>query len=105
IDITDVVRRTVESHATPSLAERLSIGGFRNTHHDTLSILHVPRDTSVRAAKVAQVGEQTAPPPRHVAVYFRHSGIPRRRTLVIDAVSPATGATKIGKGRHLVLRS
>ena len=36
IDIADVVRRTVESRATPSLPERLRIGGLRNTHDDSL---------------------------------------------------------------------
>ena len=36
VDIADVVRRTVESRATPSLPERLRIGGLRNTHDDAL---------------------------------------------------------------------
>ena len=36
IDVADVVRRTVESRATPSLPERLRIGSLRNTHDDAL---------------------------------------------------------------------
>ena len=55
IDIADVVRRTVESRATPSLPERLRIGSLRNTHDDSLSILHVPCDTAVWSAKCAEV--------------------------------------------------
>src|SRR6516165_8398562 len=104
IDITDVVRRTVESRATPSLPERLRIGGLRNTHDDALGIFHVPRDAAVRSAKRAQVGEHTASPQRSVPVSIRESRIACRPALVIHAVPPATGATKIGKGRYLVLR-
>ena len=104
VDIADVVRRTVKRRATPSLPERLRIGGLRNSHDDALSILHVPCDAAVWSAKCAEVGEQTAPPQRSVPVSIRHSGISCRPALIIDAVSPATGATKIGKGRHLVLR-
>src|SRR5262245_25691540 len=104
IDITDVMRRTVESRATPSLAERLRIGGLRNTHDNTLGILHVPRDTAVGSAKRAQVGEHTASPQRSVPVPVREPGIACRPALVINAISPAARATKIWKGRHLVLR-
>src|SRR6516165_12816846 len=62
VDKADVVRRTVESRATPSLAERLRIGGLRNTDDDSLSILYVPCDTAVRSSKCAEVGEQTVSP-------------------------------------------
>src|SRR6266496_1231688 len=104
VDIADVVRRTVESRATPSLPERLSIGGLRNTHDDALSILHVPGDTAVRSAKRAEVGEQAASPQRSVPIPIRQPGITCRPAQVIDAISPATSASKIGKSRHLVLR-
>ena len=55
IDIADVVRRTIESCATPSLPERLRISGLRNTHDDALGILHVPRDTTVWSAEGVEV--------------------------------------------------
>src|SRR4030095_4672582 len=105
VDKADVVRRTVKSRATPSLSERLRIGGLRNTNDDALSILYVPCDAAVGSAKGAQVSEHTASPQRSVPVSIREPGIACRPALVIDAVSPATGATKIGKGRYLVLRS
>src|SRR4029077_20322768 len=104
VNIADVVRRTVESRATPSLSERLRIGRLRNTHDDALSILHVPSDTAVRSAKRAEVGEQAASPQRSVPVPIRQPGITCRPAQVIDAVSPAARASKIGKSRHLVLR-
>src|SRR5262249_1569447 len=104
VDIADVVRRTVERRATPSLPERLRVGGLRNTHDDALSILYVPCDTAVRSPKCAEVGEYTASPQRSVPVSIRESGIACRPALVVDAISPATRATKIGKGRHRVLR-
>src|SRR5215472_6858040 len=94
VDIADVVRRTVESRATPSFPERLRIGGLRNTHDDALSIFNVPCDTAVWSAERAEIGEQTASPQRSVPVSIREPGISCRPTLVIDAVSPATGATK-----------
>src|SRR4029079_6941964 len=62
VDKADVVRRTVESRATPSLPERLGIGGLRNTHDDALGILHIPCDTAVRSPKCAQISEETASP-------------------------------------------
>src|ERR1051326_3186025 len=105
IDEADVVRRTVESRATPRLPERLRIGGLRDTHDDALSILHIPRDTAVWSAKCAEVGKQTVSPQRSVPVPIWESGIACRPALVIDAVSSATRATKVGKDRHLVLRS
>ena len=98
IDIADVVRRTVESRATPSLPERLRIGGLRNTHDDALSILHVPCDTAVWSAKCAEVGEQTASPQRSVPVPIRQPGIACRPALVIDAVSAVTRSTKRREG-------
>src|SRR5215467_12989548 len=98
VDVADVVRRTVERRATPSLPERLRIGGLRNTHDDALSILYVPCDAAVRSAERAQVGEKTASPQGSVPVSVQEPGIACRPALVIDAVSPATGATKIGKG-------
>ena len=42
IDIADVVRRTVESRATPALAERLRRRSLGNTHDDSRGIFHVP---------------------------------------------------------------
>src|SRR5262249_8477660 len=87
-----------------SLSERLRIGGLRDTNDDSRGILHVPRDTAVRSAKRAEGGERTASPQCSVPVPIRQSGIACPPTLVIDAVFPATFATKIGKRRHLVLR-
>src|ERR1700757_3457134 len=98
VDIADVVRRTVESRATPSLAQRLRIGGLRDTDDDVLSVLHVPRDAAVWSAECAEVGEQAVSPQRSVPVSIRQSGIACRPAQVIDAVSAATCSTKIGKG-------
>ena len=75
VDKADVVRRTVEKRATPSLPERLRIGSLRNTHDDTLGILHPPGDTAVWSAKCVEVGEQTFSPQRSVPVPIRQSGI------------------------------
>src|SRR6266496_2205413 len=105
IDIADVVRRTVESRATPVLAEQLRIGSLGNTRDDSRSILHVPCDAAVWSAKCAEVGEQTASPQRSVPVPIRQSGIACHPALVIDAVSPTTRAAEIGEVRHLVLCS
>src|SRR5205814_7229462 len=55
IDIADVVRRTVESRATPALAEQLRIGSLGNTHHDARGIFHVPCYTAVWSAECTQV--------------------------------------------------
>ena len=55
VDIADVVRRAVESRATPSLPERLRIGGLRNAHDYALGILHVPRHTAVWSTECAEV--------------------------------------------------
>src|SRR5437870_2665397 len=105
VDIANVVRRTVESRATPALAERLRIGSLRNTYDDALGIFNVPCDAAVWSAKCAQVREQAASPQRSVPVPIRQSGIACHPTLVIDAVSPATRAAEIGQVRHLVLLS
>src|SRR4029079_4188209 len=96
VDIADVVRRAVETCAAPSLSERFRIGGLRNAHEDALSILHVPRDTTVRSAKCAEVGEQAASPQRSVPIPVRQPGITCCPALIIDAVPAATCATKIG---------
>jgi hypothetical protein len=56
IDVTDVVRRTVESRAAPALAEQLRIGSLRNTHDDSRSIFHVPCNTAVWSAECEEVG-------------------------------------------------
>src|SRR4051812_6173456 len=56
IGIADVVRRTVETCATPSLSERLGIGSLRDTHDDSRGIFHVPRDTAVWSAECEEVG-------------------------------------------------
>src|SRR5207253_6569068 len=48
IDIAGVVRRTVESRATPVLTVRLRRrGSLRNTHADSRGIYHVPCYTAV----------------------------------------------------------
>src|SRR5262249_20453958 len=104
VDITHVVRRTVESRATPSLTQKLRIGGLRNTDEDALSILHVPCDPSSGSAQCPEVGCQTVSPQRSVPVPIRQSGIACRPAQVIDAISAATCSTKIGKGRNQVLR-
>src|SRR5438552_2594631 len=56
IDISDVVRRTVESRAAPALAEQLRVGSLGNTHQDSRRIFHVPCDTAVWSAECAEVG-------------------------------------------------
>ena len=55
VDIADVVRRTVESRATPALAQRLRRGSLGNTHDDSRGIFHVPCDTAVWSAEGAEV--------------------------------------------------
>src|SRR5882724_10596467 len=103
VDIADVVRRTVESRATPALAEQLRVGSLGNTHDDSRRIFHVPCDTAVWSAKCAEVGEHAVSPQRSVPVPIRQSGIACRRALVINAISPATRSAKIRKSRHVVL--
>src|SRR6058998_1505707 len=105
VDIADVVRRTVEKRATPSLPQWLRVGSLGNTHDDSRRIFHVPCDTAVWSAKCAEVGEQTVSPQRGVPVPIRQSGIACHPALVIDAVSPTTRAAEIGEFRHLVLCS
>ena len=56
VDIADVVRRTVESRATPVLAEGLRRESLGNTHDDSRGIFHVPRDTTVWSAEGVEVG-------------------------------------------------
>ena len=56
VDIADVVRRTVESRATPVLAERLRRESLGNTHDDSRGIFHVPRYTAVWSAEGVEVG-------------------------------------------------
>src|SRR5438067_5593097 len=56
VDIADVVRRPVESRATPALAEQLRVGSLGNTHDDSRGIFHVPCDTAVWSAECAEVG-------------------------------------------------
>src|SRR6266567_6561436 len=56
VDIADVVRRTVESRATPVLTVRLRRrGSLGNTHDDSRGIFHVPSYTAVWSAECAQV--------------------------------------------------
>src|SRR4029450_368352 len=105
VDKADVVRRTVESCATPAFAKQLRVGSLGNTHDDSRGIFHVPCDTAVWSAKCAEVGEQTASPQRSVPVPIGLSGIACHPALVIDAVSPATRAAEIGEGRYLILQS
>src|SRR6266576_3266293 len=105
IDIADVVRRTVESRATPGLPQWLRIGSLGNTHDDSRGIFHVPGDTAVWSAKCAEVGEQTVSPQRSVPVPIWQSGIACHPALVIDAISAATRAAEIGKGRYLIVQS
>src|SRR5438309_12104646 len=57
IDVADVVRRTVESRATPVLAIRLRRrGSLGNTHDDSRGIFHVPSYTAVWSAECAEIG-------------------------------------------------
>src|SRR5438094_6669939 len=56
VDIADVVRRTVESRATPALAEQLRVGSLGNTHDDSRGIFHVPCYTAVWPPECAEVG-------------------------------------------------
>src|SRR5437667_5356280 len=91
IDIADVVRRTVESRATPVLTVRLRRrGSLGNTHDDARGIFHVPCDTAVWSAKCAEIREQTVSPQRSVPVPIQHSGIACHPALVINTISPAT---------------
>src|SRR5437870_11865640 len=56
IDIADVVRRTVESRATPVLTVRLRRrGSLGNTHDDARGIFHVPCDTTVWSSECEEV--------------------------------------------------
>src|SRR5437762_13853159 len=55
IDIAGIVRRTVESRATPALAEQLRVGSLGNTHDDARGIFHVPSYTAVWSAECAQI--------------------------------------------------
>src|SRR5438094_9052432 len=56
VDIADVVRRAVESRATPALAQQLRVGSLGNTHDDSRGVFHVPCDTAVWSAECAEVG-------------------------------------------------
>src|SRR5437868_6943353 len=57
IDVADVVRRTVESRATPVLSVRLRRrGSLGNTHDDSRGIFDVPCDTAVWSAEGVEVG-------------------------------------------------
>src|SRR5438067_8535281 len=94
VDIADVVRRTVESRATPAFAEQLRVGSLGNTHDNSRGIFHVPCDTAVWPPECAEVGEQTASPECSVPVPIRQSGIACHPALVINAVSPATRSTE-----------
>src|SRR5436853_6788044 len=62
VDKTGGERPGIESCATPSLAERLRVGGLRDTDDDALSIFHVPCDTTVWSPQCAKVRERTAAP-------------------------------------------
>src|SRR5439155_11782763 len=55
VDIADVVRRTVESRATPALAEQLRVGILANTDYDSRGIFHVPSYTVVWSAECAEI--------------------------------------------------
>src|SRR5436190_2708762 len=68
IDISDIVRCTVEGRATPGLSVRLGIGGLRNADDNSRRIFHIPRDTAVWSAKCAEVGEQAVSPQRGVPI-------------------------------------
>src|SRR5260370_40789432 len=54
VDVADVVRRTVESPATPALAEELRFGGLGNTHHDCFGFFEVPTYLCFLAAQIAR---------------------------------------------------
>src|SRR4029079_14572415 len=105
IDKTDGERPGVETSATPSLPERLRIGGLRDTHDDTLSILHVSCHTAVWPPKCAQVRKRTVAPQSSVpALISRQPGVACHPTLIIDAVSGVTRPAERGEFRHLILR-
>ena len=55
VDIADVVRRTVESRATPRFAEGLRRESLGNAHEDSRGIFDVPRDTTVWSAEGVKV--------------------------------------------------
>src|SRR5256885_5604770 len=55
VDIADVVRCTVESRATPVLAELLRRESLGDTHDDSRGIFHVPSNTAVWSAECAKV--------------------------------------------------
>src|SRR5437764_3407323 len=55
IDVADVVRRTVESRATPALPQRLGRESLGNTHDDSRSIFHIPRYTAIWSAECVEV--------------------------------------------------
>src|SRR5205823_3476945 len=102
VDIAYVVRRTVESRATPVL-DRLRRKSLGNTHEDARGIFHVPCDTAVWSAQCAEIREQTVSPQCSVPIPVRQSGIACHPALVVNAVSPATSSSEAGKIRHLVM--
>src|SRR5947207_16009893 len=56
VDIADVVRCTVESRATPVLAELLRRESLAHNDDDTRGIFHVPCHTTAWSAECAEVG-------------------------------------------------
>src|SRR6266571_2427595 len=94
IDIADVVRRTVESRATPGLPQWLRIGSLGNTHDDSRGIFHVPGDTAVWSAEYEEVGQQTVSPQRSVPVPIWQPGITCHPGLVVNTISPVTRSAK-----------
>src|SRR5207237_8272995 len=86
IDKADIVRRTVESEATPPLPQRLRRESLGNTHDDPRSILHVPCYTAVCSAERDELEKRTVSPQRSVLGSIRQSGISRRPAVVTGDV-------------------
>src|SRR5437879_3246859 len=97
VDIADVVRRAVESRATPALAEELRVGGLGNTHDDTRGIFDAPCYAAVWAAECAEIGKHAVSPQRSMPVPIRQPGIACRPALVINAFPPVLVPPKSGR--------
>ena len=95
IDIPGSERPKVEEETAPKLPPWLRRGSLGNTHDNARGIFHVPCDTAVWSAECVEIGEHTVSPQRSVpGLVSRQSGITCRPSLVIDAVSGATGAAE-----------
>src|SRR4029077_15465839 len=85
IDKADGKGPGVEICATPSLSERLRIGGLRDTHYNALRILDIPGDTAFWAPECAEVRERTvAPQSDQLALITYIAGVTCHPPLIID---------------------